>query len=210
MLDPATLTLFLVASLTLSVTPGPAVLYTAARSVSQGRRAGVASALGTGVGSLAHTSAATLGLSALLMSSALAYTAIKYLGAAYLIYLGIRTVVRRQDSELSAPCLRPASLLKLFAQGVLTNVLNPKLALFFLAFLPQFVDASRGDVTLQIAVLGLIFNTIETLWNTVVALLAGSAGAWLRRRPSFSRLQRWFTGGVLTALGVHTALPDRS
>ena len=156
-----------------------------------------------------HTCAAALGLSALLMSSALAYMTIKYLGAAYLIYLGIRTLLQRESVHASATP-SSASLIRILSQGILTSVLNPKTALFFLAFLPQFADPSRGSVAWQIAALGVVFNVMVTLWYTLLALLAGSAGNWLQNRPNFSRFQRWLTGSLLIALGFRVALPERT
>ena len=200
--------LFLVATITLALIPGPDMVYVLARSVGQGRKAGIVSALGVSVGILVHTSAAALGLSALLMSSAFAYTAVKYLGAVYLIYLGVRIVLSKDTGSLST--LQQASLKRIFSQGVLTNVLNPKIALFFLAFLPQFVDVSSGQVAWQILTLGIIFNVIGTLWHIALASLAGSAGSWLRKRPSFSYIQKWFTGSILIALGIRVAWPEKS
>ena len=200
--------LFLVATITLALIPGPDMVYVLARSVGQGRKAGIVSALGVSVGLLVHTSAAALGLSALLMSSAFAYTAVKYLGAVYLIYLGVRIVLSKDTGSLST--LKQASLKRIFSQGVITNVLNPKIALFFLAFLPQFVDVSSGQVAWQIITLGIIFNVIGTLWHIALASLAGSAGSWLRKRPSFSYIQKWFTGSILIALGIRVAWPEKS
>lgn len=208
MLNTATLPLFLVATITLALIPGPDMLYVLARSLGQGRNAGIVSALGVSVGLLVHTSAAALGLSALLMSSAFAYSAVKYLGAVYLIYLGIRIVLSKDTGSLST--LKQTSLKRIFSQGVITNVLNPKIALFFLAFLPQFVDLSSGQVVWQILTLGIIFNAIGTIWHIALASLAGSAGSWLRKRPSFSYVQKWLTGSILIALGIRVAWPEKS
>lgn len=204
----STFALFFMASLALIITPGPNTFYTTTRSIAQGRRAGVVSALGIGIGSLMHTCAAALGISALLMSSALAYMAIKYLGAAYLIYLGIHTLLQKESVYTSAT--PSTSLIRILSQGILTSLLNSKTALFFLAFLPQFADPSRGSVAWQIAALGVVFNVMVTLWYTLLALLAGSAGNWLQNRPNFSRCQRWLTGSVLIALGFRVALPERA
>ena len=208
MLNTATLPLFLIATITLALIPGPDMVYVLARSVGQGRNAGIISALGVSVGLLVHTSAAALGLSALLMSSAFAYTAVKYLGAVYLIYLGVRIVLSKDTGSLST--LKQASLKRIFSQGVLTNVLNPKIALFFLAFLPQFVNVSSSQVVWQILTLGIIFNMIGTVWLIALASLAGSAGSWLRKRPSFSYIQKWLTGSILIALGIRVAWPEKS
>lgn len=204
-----TLGLFFIAALTLIATPGPNTLYVTARSFEGNKKAGAVSALGIGVGSLVHTSAAALGLSALLMSSAVAYAVVKYLGAAYLIYLGIRTLLDKERIE-SPRALKPASMVSIFGQAVLTDVLNPKAALFFLAFLPQFADPARGAVAWQIAILGVLYSVTATTWYALVGVLAGSVSRWLRVRPSFSRLQQWFTGSVLIALGIRVALPEKA
>ena len=203
------LTLFLIAALTLIVTPGPNTMYVSARSIGQGKRAGVISALGVGAGNLVHTLAAALGLSALLMSSALAYGAIKYLGAAYLIYLGIRMLLHQERQELPKNQI-PTGLINIFGQGMINAVLNPKAALFFLAFLPQFADPIKGGVPWQIATLGLLYSIMTALWYSLVALLAGWVSRWLGDRSGVSRLQRWFTGSVFIGLGVRVALPEKA
>ena len=180
--DPSRLALFVGAALLLLVVPGPSVLYVVTQSVSHGRRAGIASVAGITTGTLVHIAAATVGLSALLASSAVAFDVVKYLGAAYLVVIGVRRlagfepddVPHRQSSE---------KLGRLYRQGIVVNVLNPKTALFFLAFLPQFVDVSRGSVALQIVVLGLTFVVLGLLSDGLYAVLAGTAGSWLRRGP---------------------------
>jgi len=184
------------------------MLYVTTRSLGQGRKAGVVSAIGIGVGNLVHTLAAALGLSALLMSSAIAYSVVKYVGAAYLIYLGVRMILRNEHNG-SLTTLSDASLRRIFSQAIATSVLNPKVALFFIAFLPQFANPSQGSVALQIAVLGALFSTTGTIVNTTVALLSGSFGDWLQTRPRFSQFQQWFTGSVFVALGTSIALPER-
>lgn len=209
MLDTVNLSLFLFTTVMLCLIPGPDMLYVLARSVGQGRKAGIVSAFGFSVGLLVHTCAAALGFSALLMSSAFAYNIVKYLGAAYLIYLGISMLLSKENIG-SLATLKQANLMRIFSQAIITNVLNPKIALFFLAFLPQFVDISKGGVASKIFILGIIFNAIGTLWNITVALIAGLAGDWLRNNPSFSRLQKLFTGGILIALGIHIALSKKS
>ncbi len=206
--DLPTLTTFMVAALALNFTPGPDMLYVIARSVGQSRAAGIASALGIGAGTLVHTIAAALGLSALLMSLPVAFEVVKWAGALYLIYLGIKTLRSKGALAAEVP-VKIEDLGKVFQQGVLTNVLNPKVALFFLAFLPQFVDRNRGPLALQFIVLGLLFNTSGMAVNIGVALLSSSAGSWLRTRPGFSRAQAWFTGGVFVALGLRLALTER-
>jgi threonine/homoserine/homoserine lactone efflux protein len=204
--EPSAFALFLAATLALNLTPGPDMLYITARSVGQGRAAGVLSALGVTAGCLVHTAAAALGVSALFASSAAAYEALRYAGAAYLVYLGIRTL-RAPDAQAAvlAPRLSPR---RVFWQGVTTNVLNPKVALFFLAFLPQFADAGRGPVAAQIVLLGLVFNLSGTLVNVAVALAAGGLGDWLGRRPGVRRLQQRLTGALFIALGLRLAVAD--
>jgi threonine/homoserine/homoserine lactone efflux protein len=192
---------FAAAALALAVVPGPAVLYIVARSVDQGRFAGLVSALGIGVGSLVHVTAATIGLSSLLASSATAFTVVKYAGAAYLILLGIHRLLTREEvAEVAAR--PPRGLGMIFRDGVIVNVLNPKTALFFLAFLPQFVDPDQGAASLQILVLGLIFTVIALSSDSLWALAAGTLGAWLRRSRWYLGVKRWVTGTVLVALGA--------
>jgi threonine/homoserine/homoserine lactone efflux protein len=192
---------FAAAALALAVVPGPAVLYIVARSVDQGRFAGLVSALGIGVGSLVHVTAATIGLSSLLASSATAFTVVKYAGAAYLILLGIHRLLTREEvAEVAAR--PPRGLGMIFRDGVIVNVLNPKTALFFLAFLPQFVDPAQGAASPQILVLGLIFTVIALSSDSLWALAAGTLGAWLRRSRWYLGVKRWVTGTVLVALGA--------
>jgi threonine/homoserine/homoserine lactone efflux protein len=200
-IDPNTLAVFAAAALALAVVPGPAVLYIVARSVDQGRFAGLVSALGICVGSLVHVTAATIGLSSLLASSATAFTVVKYAGAAYLILLGIHRLLTREEvAEVAAR--PPRALRKIFRDGVIVNVLNPKTALFFLAFLPQFVDPAQGAATLQILVLGLVFTVIALSSDSLWALAAGTAGGLLRRSRWYLGIKRWVTGTVLVALGA--------
>ncbi len=198
------LTTFVIATLILNLTPGPDMMYVIARSVGQGRRAGIASALGIGAGCLVHTAAATLGISALLRSWPFAYQVVRYAGAVYLIYLGIRLLAQRRANN-SPESLAPASLWATFRQGVITNVLNPKVALFFLAFLPQFVSPVRGAVGWQMAALGLWFDFSGTLVNLAVAGLAGIAGNFLRsgRRQQIAERA---SGAVCIALGLRVGL----
>jgi threonine/homoserine/homoserine lactone efflux protein len=201
----STLVLFLVAALALLITPGPAVLYIVTRSIDQGRMAGIVSVLGIAVGTLFHVAAAALGVSALLVSSALAFSVVKYLGAAYLIYLGVRKLLERDAPERQG-IAGQRSLARIFSQGVLVNLLNPKTALFFFAFLPQFVDVSRGAVAFQILSLGCMFVVLGVLSDGSYALLAGTFGRWLKGNARFLPGQRYFAGGVYVALGVTTAL----
>lgn len=199
------LILFLFAAWILLVTPGPAVLYIIARSIDQGRWAGIVSTLGIGVGTLFHVIAAALGVSAVLVSSALAFNIVRYLGAAYLIYLGIRKLLEREALQpLELPERKRLS--RIFYQGVLVNLLNPKTALFFFAFLPQFVDVSSATVASQIMLLGTIFVVMGLFSDGLWALLAGTAGHWFRDNLQFLRGQRFFAATIFIALGLTTAL----
>jgi threonine/homoserine/homoserine lactone efflux protein len=203
--DWSTLLVFALASLALVAIPGPNVIYIATRSLGQGRRVGVASALGVETGALVHIAAATAGLSALIRSSPLAFDVVKYMGAAYLVGLGLRALVRGQALDLEGET-SPEPLHRAYAEGILVNILNPKVALFFVAFLPQFVDPARGSAALQILVLGLVFLAIAVVLDLGWALGAGMLGAWLRARPRFAQRQRFLTGGVYLALGAAAAL----
>jgi threonine/homoserine/homoserine lactone efflux protein len=203
--DWSGLGLFVVAALVLLITPGPAVLYIVTRSIDQGRRAGLVSMLGVHVGTLVHVAAAAVGLSAVLVASATAFTAVKWLGAAYLVYLGVRRILDRTVTG-SVASGRPRRLRRAFLDGVVVNTLNPKTALFFLAFLPQFVDLSRGRAGAQILGLGLLFVLLGTLTDGAYALGAGTAARWLRGRPRFLAGERWVSGGVYIGLGVVAAV----
>ena len=205
MIAPDRLALFAVAALALLLVPGPAVLYVVTRSIHQGRRAGLVSVLGIHLGTLVHITAATVGLSALLVSSATAFSVVKYAGAAYLIGLGLWTIfARTADADVVLGGER--RLRRVFAQGVVVNVLNPKTALFFLAFLPQFVDPSRGHATLQIALLGVTFAALGMVTDSLWALVAGTMGEKLRGSCRFAKSQRYVSGTVFVGLGVVTAL----
>jgi len=188
----------------LLLVPGPAVLYITSRSIGLGRAAGLVSALGIAVGTLVHVAAATLGLSALLVSSASAFHLVKYAGAAYLIYLGIRTL-RRGDATVVDPSRERLSLGRVFGQGVLVNLLNPKTALFFLAFLPQFVDPARGRATLQILELGVLFAVMGWMSDSVWALVSGTFAEHIRGNMRLRNTQRNVSGGALIALGLASA-----
>lgn len=207
MFDPLKLPIFILAALTLLLTPGPAVLYIVARSMDQGRLAGMVSVLSVEVGNFAHVVAATLGLSALLLSSALAFTVVKYLGAAYLIYLGLRRIFSG-ETALSAASIERQSLGKVFSQGVVVAILNPKTALFFLAFLPQFVDPARGNLTLQLFTLGSIFVLMAIVTDSLYALLAGTIGQSLKNAPYFLKVERYLVGSVYIGLGLMAAFSD--
>ncbi|HEY3067471.1 MAG TPA: LysE family translocator [Methylomirabilota bacterium] len=195
------LSLFIVAALALLLTPGPAVLYIVTRSLDGGRRAGLISVLGVHVGTLVHVVAAAAGLSALLATSVVAFTAVKYLGGAYLIYLGVRRLLDRSLSVTSPSPGRTGSR-RAFVDGVVVNVLNPKTALFFLAFLPQFVDVSRGAAGIQVLGLGLLFVLLGLITDSLYAVGAGTAAQWLRRSPRFLRSERWISGTMYIGLGL--------
>ncbi|XRQ05203.1 LysE family translocator [Actinomadura welshii] len=197
------LLLFLPAALVLVAIPGPNHLYITTRSIGEGRRAGIASALGVETGTLVHIAAAAAGLSAVVAASATAFGFLRYAGAAYLGYLAYRTFRGRDDGD--GPVLKPQPLRRVYLDGVLVNVLNPKVVLFFLAFLPQFVDQKAGSVPLQIAVMGLLTALLGLLSDIAYALAAGSIGTWLRARPAFRRRQRYATGLVYLGLGAATA-----
>ena len=202
--EPSTLAVFSAAALALLVVPGPAVTYIVAQSISHGRSAGLASVAGVHAGTMVHIVAATAGLSALLVSSALAFDVVKYLGAAYLILLGIRALLGG-DVEVEAAGTDQADLWGLARQGAVVNILNPKTALFFLAFLPQFADPARGQLGLQILGLGLIFVALGVVSDGLYAVLAGTAGGWLKQGGRFLRVERYVTGGVFVGLGLTAA-----
>jgi threonine/homoserine/homoserine lactone efflux protein len=198
--------LFCLASAALAVVPGPAVTYIVMHSVDKGRRAGLASATGIASGGLVHVAAATVGLSALIASSATAFTVVKLVGAVYLIVVGVRRIVGRDDAEqVQAP---PAPMSRIYRQGVIVNVFNPKTALFFLAFLPQFVD--RGaSVPPQVAVLGLTFAAIAFASDCLYALLADLLAGRMRRSGRGARTRRYLSGGIFVALGITAAAAHR-
>ena len=203
--DGYTYALFVTAALALLLVPGPSVLYVVARSLEGGKAAGLVSCLGIGVGTLVHVTFAAVGLSALVASSAIAFSAVKWLGVAYLVWLGLTRIFERED-EGTPIALEPEPLSRVFAQGVLVNILNPKTALFFLAFLPQFVDTSRGPVWAQILVFGVTLVALGLLTDSLYALLGGSTGGWLRRKGAgFRRARRYVSGGVYLALGAIAA-----
>ena len=207
--DSSTIAVFAAATLALLIVPGPSVIYVVTRSMDGGRTAGIVSVLGIHTGTLIHVGAAAFGLSALVMTSALAFNTVKYVGAAYLIYLGIR---RFASSEPSMERTKPAtaSLLKVFAQGVLVNALNPKTALFFFAFIPQFVDPSNGVVAVQILLFGSLFIALGLISDGTYAMMAATFGGWLRSSSFYRRAERFVAGGVLVGLGLTAALSHSS
>ena len=208
MLDLHTILAFSVAALALLVVPGPSVLYIVTRSLHQGRVAGLVSVLGVQTGGLVHVLAAAVGVSALVLSSALLFSVVKFAGAAYLIYLGVKTMLSREESVLErVPA--PHSLGQIYRQGALVNALNPKTALFFLAFLPQFVRPERGSVAVQTLLLGALFLGLATVSDSTYALLAGVIGRKLRQNQGFLKRQKYLTGGVYVALGLGAATAGR-
>jgi threonine/homoserine/homoserine lactone efflux protein len=211
-LDPARLALFLTATLALTLTPGPAVLFIVTRSLSQGRRTGFLSVLGIGLGNAIHCLGAALGLAALLASSPLAFSAVKVLGAGYLVWLGLRRLAPGAPGVLAsaeAGAAEPASGAVL-RQAFTVAVLNPKTALFFLAFLPQFATPGRAPLPVQLGLLGALFVAVAVVTDSGYALLAGSLGAWLRRHPGFARGERFVSAAVYLGLGAVSALARAS
>jgi threonine/homoserine/homoserine lactone efflux protein len=203
--DSGTVWLFCLAALALLLIPGPAVLYVVVQGAEQGRRVGLASVAGLHLGTLVHVAAATVGLSALIVASAVAFSTVKYAGAVYLIYVGVRKLLGRDD--VAEVARRTDSYRRAFVRGTVVNVLNPKTALFFLAFLPQFIDADRGDVWSQALVLGLVFVALGLVTDSLYALAAGTVGGLLRRRR---RALRYGSGVVFIGLGAAAAFARRS
>jgi threonine/homoserine/homoserine lactone efflux protein len=204
MIELSTLLVFVAASLALLLTPGPAVLFVVARSIEQGKMAGIISTLGISVGTLFHVAAASFGVSAILTTSAQAFNILKFVGAAYLIFLGIRTLLSKDSTEETLPKRRRLS--RIFLQGIIVNVTNPKTALFFFAFLPQFVDVARGDVVMQVLFLGTLFTFLGMMSDSVYALIAGSAADWLKSHSGFLKIRRYLSGSIYLLLGIVTAL----
>lgn len=207
MIDSARLAVFLSAALLLAVAPGPGMLYVLARTLAGGRREGLLSSLGTFLGGMVHVLAAAAGVSIILAKSALAFATVKYLGAGYLCFLGVRMILdARKDSDLPAVTLPERR--NPFLQGVATEVLNPKTALFFLSFIPQFVNRAAGHVFLQFVVLGTVSVTLNTAADLVVTMLAGPLGQRIRGSARFRRRQRTLTGAVMIGLGTYVALGE--
>lgn len=207
MFDSGTLLLFLAVSIVAGLTPGPGMLYIVARSLQGGAAHGVISVLGSFTGTFFHIAAATMGLSTLVMNSVLAFSIIKYIGAAYLIYLGLRTLLGREESATDIR-VRPFTHYAVFRQAVITDVLNPKTALFFLALIPQFVNVEAGNVALQFFTYGMIANVVFTLPEITVALLAAKLGAAFAHKPRWKLGRRFASGGTLIALGGFSAFAD--
>ncbi|ASJ73302.1 Homoserine/homoserine lactone efflux protein [Granulosicoccus antarcticus IMCC3135] len=208
MIDQTTLITYLAILLGFVIIPGPAVLLTLARASSSGTRVGVATGLGIAAGDLTHTVLAVVGISAVVMASAILFTVLKYLGAAYLVYLGIRAILDRVEPDYSGGS-RTLSATLAFRQAVFAEILNPKSAMFFLAFLPQFVKPQNGAVWLQLIQLGVLFVVIGLLTTMVVAVSAGRIGVYLRRNPTIAKWQGKFVGSIYCALGFRVALQER-
>ncbi|HAT33644.1 MAG TPA: lysine transporter LysE [Janthinobacterium sp.] len=204
------LPLFIISGLALNILPGPDSLLVVARSATQGWRAGSAAALGIGSGTMVHVLAAAVGLSALLSTSAAAFTAVKWVGAAYIVYVGMNLLRQRRAAAPSSTLARPAPLpyRKIYFQGFLTNVLNPKVALFFLAFVPQFIAADAASKPLAFIVLGCIFNVNGMLWCNGLAVFSAFASARLRIKPRVGAWLARVTGGLFIALGLKLALSE--
>jgi threonine/homoserine/homoserine lactone efflux protein len=203
-----TIMLFMVSALALNLSPGPSILYILSRSIGQGREAGLVSVFGLATATMIHAMAAALGLSTLFVYSPVAFAVVKYLGAAYLIYLGLSALLSRgalQPMRAAAPI----PLAAIYRQGVVTDLLNPKVALFFIAFLPQFVDPQAGSPALQILFFGLLFHVTGVPVNLMVALAGGRLAAVLARRPSWARLQSRISGVILVGLGLRLALSEQ-
>ena len=202
--------IFALTTLLLNLTPGNDMLYVASRSTGQGVRAGVVSALGITGGCFVHMLAAVAGLSTIIAQSAVAFNIIKYIGAAYLIYLGIRSISSKRRVLTIQEIAETTSYQKIFWQGVVTNVLNPKVALFFLAFLPQFININSTGSYLQILFLGTWFNISGTIVNVLVAILFGKISSWLGNSPGFLQWQERISGILLIGLGIKVAITKPS
>jgi threonine/homoserine/homoserine lactone efflux protein len=206
-LDAHTLGLFAVAALALNLTPGPDMLFCFANGLAHGRGAGLAAGLGVGAGSFVHVAAAAVGLAGLILASPVAFDLVRYAGAAYLVFIGVQTL-RTPPISAATPATASADLRRIFAQGAITNILNPKVALFFIALLPQFVDPARGSVALQVVLLGSLVNVTGTIVNAGVGASAGTVGSYLARNPIVARLQQWITGAIFLGLAFRLALSE--
>jgi threonine/homoserine/homoserine lactone efflux protein len=208
MIEPAKFVLFIGVSWALIISPGPDMIYVITRGMAHGRRAGILSAIGVVCGILVHTTAAAFGLTLILQTSAFAFLFVKFIGAMYLLYLGIKAW--RDKSTFALQTSTPAANSgALFWQGVLSNVLNPKIAIFFLAFLPQFVDKGSSQVTWQMAFLGITFAGFGLCFLLVVGYFSGTIGRWLTYRPKYAQFFQRLAGGILVGLGIRLALTEK-
>jgi len=204
--SPQTLLLFTAAALAMNISPGPSNLYVLSRSLAQGTSAGLVAAAGLATGSLFHVTVTSLGLAVILQYSPIAFLVMKLAGAAYLVFLGLKMLLSK-SAALSPDALTPKQpLARIFRQSAVVEILNPKTALFFLAFLPQFADPKAGPMAPQLLLLGFIVTLTAIPCDALVAVLAGKAADLLRRKPIFQRLQNWISGSVLVALGATIAL----
>ncbi len=209
MFSDTSLLIFLTASLALIVAPGPDNILVLTRGVTLGRKAALVSATGASLGLVVHSTFAAVGLSALLAQSAVAYGVVKYVGAVYLIYLGVKALLSGNIFAASGESAPNVGLRNVFLQGVLSNLFNPKIAIFFLAFLPQFADPKAGSIAPQLLVLGLTFALLTWMVFSLLGYFSGTLGNWLGAKPGFAKALRWLTGGVLIGLGLRLALPER-
>jgi threonine/homoserine/homoserine lactone efflux protein len=209
--SPATYGLFILTALALLAIPGPAVLYVVSRSIDQGRSAGLSSVLGITTGTVVHVTLAAIGLSSLVLASQVAFDAVRYVGAAYLVFLGVRRLVTRHADDGVEPSA-PRTRRDLYTQGVVVNLLNPKTIVFIFAFIPQFVDVGAGHVGLQIMLFGFTFAALGLMSDSLYAVAAGTVADRLRGTPVVARVERWVGGTVLIGLGLASALvaPHRS
>jgi threonine/homoserine/homoserine lactone efflux protein len=208
MFATSTLITFLVASIAIILAPGPAQALVLARTISDGKKAGILTAVGLNVGTIVHALAAAAGISAILAASALAFALVKYLGAAYLVYLGFQALRTKAHQSHLEP-LSTSTPVQIFAKAVATGILNPKVALFFLAFLPQFVDPQRGSVFVQFVLLGCLLALLDIVYEAMLALIASVLREWLTRSQRFAIWRQRVTGAVLIGLGVRLALTRR-
>ena len=208
MIDPTRLAVFLSAAFVLAVAPGPGMLYVLARTLAGGRREGLLSSFGTFLGGMVHVVAAAAGVSIILVRSALAFATVKYLGAGYLCFLGVRMILEARNDSDEVPVVELPARQNPFWQGVATEVLNPKTALFFLSFIPQFVSRSSGHVFLQFVVLGTVSVTLNTAADLFVTMLAGRLGRRIRESARFRRGQRTLTGAFMIGLGGYVAFGE--
>jgi len=209
--SPGTYAVFLATAMALLAVPGPAVLYVVTRSIEMGRAGGISSVAGITTGTVVHVTLATAGLSSLILASTVAFDAVKYVGAAYLVFLGIRRLVTRKEETLDGE-RAPRTRRRAYTQGIVVNLTNPKTIVFVFAFLPQFVDVNAGHVWLQVLVLGFSFAGLGFLSDSAYALAAGTVADRLRGSRGIARFERWFGGSILIGLGVAAALvgPHRS
>jgi len=206
-----TIMLFMTTALALNLTPGPSILFILSRCLGQGRSAAVASVFGLATASVIQAIATAFGLSALFVYSPLAFDILKYCGAAYLVYLGVSSFLKGGIAAVTAriSSVRRRSLMQSYYQGLVTDLFNPKLLLFFFAFLPQFVDTNRGAPWAQMLILGLLFQVTGIPTNLAVAFAGGSLAGWIARHPTSARIQNWLSGALLIGLGIRLAFIER-